>query len=156
MLSHLLNGESIRHLYFLLIFFSCSSCSCVSYFFGSEEKEREITLNVKTAESTNDHAPLYLLIRETDFPHYLMEGYQQIAADVSLPDEEAPPLATLCLFPGTTQTVILKPLENKAIAFYALFTKPGQEWKSILNTRQEYTEVDVVLGEHEIESIHIK
>lgn len=85
-----------------------------------------------------------------------MDDYKQIAAKLTHPEEEPSYLISLCLLPGTTKTIELKIPEEKPIAFYALFTNPGDGWKMILNTEVDYKKVVVILGEHEIQSVRFE
>lgn len=142
-----------------LLFFAFCSCSsaisyCTSYFIP--EPSPEVTVTIKTVEKTNGGAPVYLLIKATDFSHFLMDDYESIEASMAYPEEDWAPLALICLFPGTSETVQILPEEKKGIGFYALFTHPGANWKQILNTQSPFNEIELQLGEDEIESVTTK
>lgn len=135
-----------------LIVLFCICCQCeagFTDFFVSKTK----TLRVETTSTTNDRTPVYLLVKATDFSHFLLDDYQTIAALVAKPDEEGY-LASLCLIPGTTKTLTIEETEQP-IAFYALFTKPSEGWKYLLNTEESFKKIEVVLGEHEIKSVKV-
>ena len=156
-----------RSLLILICTLSCSSCSyladgcdyvvsCVSYIDYFFPPDTAVTFEIKTSAACNDLTPVYFLIKATDFSHFLMVDYQQIATEVAHPEEEPTYLASLCLLPGTTKTIKLEVPEDKAIAFYALFTQPENGWKHLINTEECFTKVEVLLGQHEIESVKIE
>jgi predicted component of type VI protein secretion system len=147
----------------LLILSSCSTLSTcsstiVSYssavmdYFSSPLK----TFQINTTSQTNDGTPVYLLIKSADFSHFLLEDYQTIVALMVHPNEDPDFLASFCLIPGTSKTVELEPPIDKGIAFYALYTSPGSNWKYLINTEEDFKKIEVQLGQNEIESVRLE
>lgn len=144
----------------LLLLVLTSSCSflydwtcapVVDYFYPDAQ-----TFYLTTRKSTNDRSPIYFLIKSIDFPHFLLDDYPAIVTAMENPSEDPDIIATFILLPGTTTTFQFKVPEGKGLAFYALYTNPKQDWKYLMNTKQNYRTVKVLLGEQEIESVDIE
>ncbi|MCE5318356.1 MAG: hypothetical protein LLG04_13480 [Parachlamydia sp.] len=128
------------------------SSEVVDYYFYPDTQ----TFHITTLETTNGHRPVYLLIKSTDFAHFILDDYPAIVAAIDNPSEDPANLATFCLLPGTTTSCEFKVPPGKGLGFYALYTNPKQDWKYLINTKQTFHTVNVRLGEHEIESVELE
>lgn len=143
----------------IVFFSSCSyvaSCNSyvMSYFITPEPPETATTFEIKTTEATNDHTPVYLMIKTAEFSQFLLDDYQEIAAVIDQTDDESC-LASVCLIPGGTKILKIELPPEKSIAIYVLFTDPGPGWKSLIQTEHSFKRVEVLLGEHEIEFVKV-
>lgn len=146
-----------RVIFLLIVLSSCSplydyTCGPVVDYFSSDAQ----TFHITTYPKTNDRSPVYFLIKSTDFAHFIVDDYAAIVAAMGSPSEDPDIIATFCLIPGTKTTFEFKVPPDKGLAFYALYTTPKEDWKYLINTKQSYKTVNVILGEHEIESVTVE
>lgn len=111
------------------------------------------TIEIQTTKATNYGTPFYILVKSSDFPHFLADDYQKIAALVANPGSDPTCLATVCVVPGINQTIKAETPDNKLIAIYCLFTNPAEVWKHFFELGEECPDITLVLGENEILSI---
>lgn len=111
------------------------------------------TIEIQTNKLTNDGTPFYALVKATDFPSFLADDYQKIAALVAYPPEDQKCFAIVCIVPGITQIIKIETPESKSIAVYCLFTHPGEIWKHIFELQEECPTIKIELGENEIISV---
>ncbi len=69
---------------------------------------------------------------------------------ISNPDSAT--LMTLCFIPGITQMFQVKNQENKSLAIYFVFSKPGEEWKYLVG-EEKSQKIKILLGENAIKSV---
>jgi predicted component of type VI protein secretion system len=134
----------------LATFYSgCTRPICVS------EAEPAITLTMTSTKSTNDGTPFYVVLKFTDFPHFLVDDYQTIADLSASSNLDPASFMSVCLIPGKTERRIVVPPPDQSIAIYCLFTECGEEWKHLIDARETCQEVTIALGEHEINSVEM-
>ena len=136
---------------------SCVADACyyipyLSDYFDYESKK----IQIETSVVTNRGAPLYLLIKKGDFADFLSDSYLSIAENIASKEKEEDTIATLCLLPGENQVLEMKLSEEEPIAFYALYTHPGTEWKAILEPIKNFKKIHLLLGECEIASLTVE
>lgn len=90
-------------------------------------------INVSTLTTTNQGAPLYMLVRAVDPKAYLTESYQTVASRVIDPDASV--LQSAVLYPGQHRTMWLKQPKKLKLAVYFLFTSPsgGSNWRRLFD-----------------------
>lgn len=130
--------------------------SCLPDFYYFSNSPYKTTVQIKTTSASNCGAPLYVLVKSTDFSSFLIDDYQKIANMVTYPNEEDTScLEIFCLVPGSTKTLRLEIPEDESIAVYCLFTEPGAGWKRIFDQFDGCRNIKIVLGEHDIQSVEM-
>lgn len=125
-------------------------------FYYFSDSPQKTTVQVKTNISSNCGAPLYVLVKTTDFSSFLFDDYQKIVQMVANPNEEENPgVQVFCLVPGSSKTLRIEVPEGESIAVYCLFTEPGPGWKRIFDQQADCRNIKIFLGEHEIQSIEL-
>lgn len=126
-------------------------------FYYFSDSPQKTTVQVKTTSSSNCGAPLYVLIKTTDFSNFLVDDYQKIAQMVTFPPEDEDPscFQIFCMVPGSTKTLRFVIPEEESIAIYCLFTNPGPCWKRIFDQQLDCRNIKITLGEYEIQSVEM-
>lgn len=107
----------------------------------------EVELVVRSTSETNDGRPLHAVIRAVDRETYAAESYAHVASLITRKDESV--LATFVVFPGHEHRLTIEVGKKTPIAVYALFTRPGKQWKTLLE-RPTTTPVRLSLSRHSI------
>ena len=89
----------------------------------------EVELVVRSTRETNDGRPLHAVIRAVDRETYVADSYADVANLVTRKDESV--LATFVVFPGHEHRQTIEIAKKTPIAVYALFTRPGTQWKKL-------------------------
>jgi predicted component of type VI protein secretion system len=119
------------------------------------KKEGEVTFLIKTTQETNQGAPLYVVLRETNMAQFLIQDYHEIAAQSFWKEENQPGTVKMVLIPGSTNKITLPvPGKDKSVGVYFLFTNPGESWKYILD-KPKAEKVKILLGEREYKSVNV-
>jgi predicted component of type VI protein secretion system len=92
--------------------------------------EVEIELVVHSTSETNDGRPLHAVVRAFDVETYVADSYAHVANLVTHKDESV--LATFVVFPGHEKRLTIEVGKKTPIAVYALFTRPGKQWKKLI------------------------
>jgi len=142
-----------RLIQLLLLGLCCVSCSKPTS--GAVEAQ-VTTFTIKSTKTTNDGAPFYVILKFTDFPHFLMDDYQTIANLSSMAQADNNSFMSICLIPGKTEKRIAIPPAELSTGIYCLFTNCGEEWKHLIDAKEGCNEVTIVLGDHEIKSVEIQ
>lgn len=100
-------------------------------------KPEMITFHFKPDDTTNDGQPVYVVIRTVNKKQFLIEDYDEIANAVYADPPDKNLLAWHTLLPGKKEKIQVEKPEDAAIGVYALFTKPGENWKVMLKTPLE-------------------
>jgi hypothetical protein len=140
-------------LLFLLPLFLCSGCFRRTYV---PESEPATTISFVSTKATNAGTPFYIVLKFTDFPGFLVDDYQTIANLSSAPDSNTDSFISLCLIPGKTEKIKSKPPPGQSTAIYCLFTDCGEQWKYLIEAKEECQEVTILLGEHEISAVSMR
>lgn len=119
------------------------------------EPETITTLTILSTKATNDGAPLYIVLKFTDFAGFLVDDYQTVA-DLSCSTEVDSSFTSFCLIPGRKETRIARPPPGQSIAIYCLFTNCGEKWKHLIHLDEYCKEAIITLGEHEISSVEMR
>jgi predicted component of type VI protein secretion system len=90
----------------------------------------EIELVVHSTSQTNDGRPLHAVVRAVDRETYVADSYAHVANLVTHKDESV--LATFVVFPGHEKRLTVEVGKKTPIAVYALFTRPGKQWKKLI------------------------
>lgn len=90
----------------------------------------EIELVVHSTSETNDGRPLHAVVRAVDRETYVADSYAQVANLVTHKDESV--LATFVVFPGHEKRLTIEVARKTPVAVYALFTRPGKQWKKLV------------------------
>ena len=107
----------------------------------------EVEIVVRSTRETNDGRPLHAVVRAVDQETYVADSYAQVANLVTHKDESV--LATFVIFPGHEHRQTIEVGKKTPIAVYALFTRPGKQWKKLLG-HPTATPVQIVLSRHNI------
>lgn len=107
----------------------------------------EVELVVRSTSETNDGRPLHAVVRAVDRETYVADSYADVAALVTRKDESV--LATFVVFPGHEHRQIVEVGKKTPIAVYALFTRPGKQWKTLLE-HPTPAAVRIALSRHDI------
>lgn len=113
------------------------------------------TLTILSTKATNEGAPLYIVLKFTDFAGFLVDDYQTVA-DLSCATETNASFTSFCLIPGRKETRIARPPPGQSTAIYCLFTNCGEKWKHLIHVDEYCKEVIITLGEHEITSVEMR
>ncbi|MCE5318359.1 MAG: hypothetical protein LLG04_13495 [Parachlamydia sp.] len=119
------------------------------------EPETVTTLTILSTKATNEGAPLYIVLKFTDFAGFLVDDYQTVA-DLSCAPVTNSSFTTFCLIPGRKETRIARPPPGQSTAIYCLFTKCGEKWKHLIHVDEYCKEAIITLGEHEINSVELR
>jgi hypothetical protein len=142
----------MRFIRLLFVLGLLSSCCRAPFLF---ERETVTTLTLVSTKMTNEGAPLYVVLKFTDFPHFLVDDYLSII-DLSLSsDPNCSSFITLCVLPGKREKVVVKQSQDQCMAIYCLFTNCGERWKQLIDTCEGYQSVTIYLGENEISAIEL-
>ena len=90
----------------------------------------EIEIVVHSTGETNDGRPLHAVVRAVDRETYVADSYAHVANLVTHKDESV--LATFVVFPGHEKRLTIEVGKKTPIAVYALFTRPGKQWKKLI------------------------
>jgi predicted component of type VI protein secretion system len=93
----------------------------------------QMKLHVHTDAATNDGQLFYMLVRAVSDKQFLTESYQTVAGIVFADPPDKTVVGTHVILPGTTQDLQVLQPEESPVAFYFLFTDPGDQWKRILD-----------------------
>ncbi len=137
----------------LLILSLMSSCTHSSYV---ADEAPATTLTITSTKETNGGTPLYVVLKFTDFPHFLMEDYISITDYSISSNPDFTCFTTLCLIPGKSVKFVAEPPPGQSTGIYCLFTQCGERWKQLIDPSDGCKEVHVVLGEHEISSVEMR
>ena len=84
---------------------------------------------VVTADKTsNNGQPVYLVVRTVNSSDFVSEDYQSVAGMVMRNPPDKTVLSTNLILPGKKTDIKFTKPDNRSIAVYCMFTKPGQ-WK---------------------------
>jgi predicted component of type VI protein secretion system len=89
-----------------------------------------VELVVRSTSETNDGRPLHAVVRAVDRETYVADSYADVAGLVTRKDETV--LATFVVFPGHEHRQTIEVDRKTPIAVYALFTRPGKQWKTLI------------------------
>ncbi len=93
----------------------------------------QMLLQVQTDKTTNDGQLFYLIVRAVTDKQFLSESYQSVAAAVFADPPDKTVIGSHVVLPGLSQTFQVIQPEETPVAFYFLFTNPGDQWKKILD-----------------------
>jgi hypothetical protein len=93
----------------------------------------QMTLNVQSDPAANQGQVFYLLTRSVTDRQFLSDTYQSVASLVFADPPDPAVLGAHAIVPGRKQEIkIVQPTQN-ALAFYFLFTEPGDHWKKMVS-----------------------
>ncbi len=107
----------------------------------------EIEVVVRSTGETNDGRPLHAVVRAVNRETYVADSYAQVANLVTHKDESV--LATFVVFPGHEKRLTIEVGKKTPIAVYALFTRPGKQWKKLIEEPVP-SPVQIFLSKHVI------
>ena len=91
---------------------------------------RELVLRPRPG--INGGRPVYVLVRSIDESEFLADSYRKISAMVYPNSGDPSVLAVALIWPNRGQRVQVYASKDKAIAVYAMFAAPGDQWKLLL------------------------
>lgn len=134
--------NGLKTLLFLGLFIGLNS------FWPFSTTSKTITLSIKTAATTNHGTPFYVYVKEVEKGEFLKHEYSQIVKEAFPFTAEGPEIPPAVILPGQSYVFnIHRENFGKLLGVYFLFTKPGDDWKLIVNPSKK---IDVTLGETEI------
>jgi intracellular growth IglE-like protein len=91
------------------------------------------TLVVHPRRQANQGRRFFLVVRALQGQEFITDGYQRIA-DLVFPAAPPDPSVKLVrlVLPGRDDTVKITLHENQPLGVYALFTEPGESWKTMV------------------------
>ncbi len=104
----------------VLVLLLCSGCG--------GKKVPMMELVVTADKNANNGQPVYLVVRAVNSSDFVSEDYQSVAGMVMLNPPDKTVLSTNLILPGKKTKIELTKPDNRSIAVYCMFTKPGQ-WK---------------------------
>lgn len=103
-----------------------------------------VTFTVTPEPGINDAQPFYVVIREVNKKSFLMENYDKIADSVYADPPDKSLLGSQVILPGKTEVIKVAIPSESDIGIYALFTRPGENWK-IMITKPLGSKYDIVV-----------
>lgn len=90
-------------------------------------------LNIHSDPASNKGQVFYLVTRSVTDRQFLSDTYQSVASLVFAEPPDPSVLAHHAIVPGNRQALkVPQPMQN-AVAFYFLFTEPGDNWKKMVS-----------------------
>lgn len=114
----------------MLAFLALATSACGSRPRPAAPTSNEIELVVQSTRETNDGRPLHVVVRTVDKETYVADSYAHVANLVTNKDESV--LATFVVFPGHEKRLTIDVAKKTPVAVYALFTRPGKQWKKLV------------------------
>ncbi|HQN20298.1 MAG TPA: hypothetical protein PKV86_14195 [Syntrophobacteraceae bacterium] len=93
----------------------------------------QMKLHVQSDRATNDGQLFYLVVRAIGDKQFLTDSYQAVAGIVFADPPDKTIIASHVILPGEKQEFQMIQPEESPVAFYFLFTSPGDQWKKILD-----------------------
>ncbi len=109
-----------------------------------------IKFSFESEEETNDGRSMYVVIRTVNNKNFMIESYDQIADMVYGDSPDKGFIVSYVILPGKEKNVTISKPEDSAIAVYALFTHPGEKWKTLIKAPFEKA-YDIKLLDNSIE-----
>jgi len=106
---------------------------CVNGCISSGVVTPKITFLIESTPDTNDKQPFYIVIRSVNEKNFLTKNYQSIANMVFSNTPNPDVLTSQVILPGEAKKIELEKPSRDNIAFYCLFSKPGDKWKAMVN-----------------------
>lgn len=78
-----------------------------------------------------------MMIRNVKERQFLDEGYASVAGKAFPSTDDPSLLAARAIYPGRKQMVKVKGPEKDQVAIYVMFSDPGSNWRSLLETPLE-------------------
>lgn len=93
----------------------------------------KLRLQIESDPQTNNARSLYVVVSQVDERRYVTESYEAVAGRVFKAPPDPMVLKASPVLPGHDLEIeVDKPADDKAVAIYFLFTKPGPRWKTFL------------------------
>jgi predicted component of type VI protein secretion system len=93
----------------------------------------QMKLHVQSDTTTNDGQLFYLVVRAVTDKQFLTESYDTVAGLVFADPPDKTVVGTHVILPGNRQELHVTQPEESPVAFYFLFTHPGDQWKKIMD-----------------------
>jgi len=93
----------------------------------------QMKLYVQSDTATNDGQLFYLMVRAVSDKQFLTESYETVASIVFADPPDKTVVGTHVILPGNRQELHVTQPEESPVAFYFLFTHPGDQWKKIMD-----------------------
>ena len=106
---------------------SCMGCS------SRRPPPPQMKLHVQSDSATNDGQIFYMVVRAVGDKQFLTESYQTVAGMVFADPPDKTIVGSHVVLPGNIQELQVIQPEESPVAFYFLFTNPGDQWKKILD-----------------------
>jgi len=106
---------------------SCFGCS------SRRPPPPQMKLHVDSDQATNNGQLFYLVVRGVTDKQFLSDSYQAVAATVFADPPDKTVIGTHVVLPGLQQLFQVIQPEETPVAFYFLFTNPGDQWKKIID-----------------------
>lgn len=90
-------------------------------------------LYVNSDTATNNGQLFYLVARAINDKQFLTDSYQTVANMVFADPPDKTIIRTHVVLPGMEQILLVEQPEESPVAFYFLFTDPGDQWKKLLD-----------------------
>lgn len=119
-----------RVLVMLLVTLVAPACGSKSKPAAAPSSKVEVEIVVRSTRETNDGRPLHAVVRAVNRETYVADSYAHVAGLVTRKDESV--LATFVVFPGHEHRQTIELGKKTPIAVYALFTRPGKQWKKLI------------------------
>jgi len=88
--------------------------------------------------TSNNGRPVYVLIRVVSENEFLTDSYRKIAGLVYPSSTDPSVLGVALVWPEREQTLKVEVPKGKAVGIYAMFTRPGDQWKMLLGEPGKY------------------
>ncbi|MHC1724550.1 MAG: hypothetical protein AB9866_00755 [Syntrophobacteraceae bacterium] len=106
---------------------SCFGCS------SRRPPPPQMKLHVKSDKAINDGQLFYLVVRAATDKQFLTDSYQTVAGIVFADPPDKTIIGSHVIYPGLTQEFKMILPEENPLAFYFLFTNPGDQWKKLID-----------------------
>lgn len=93
----------------------------------------QMSITVQTDAKINGGQVFYFVMRSVNEKQFLTDTYQTVAGSVFADSPDGGVLSSQVIFPGMRQTFMVPQPAQNSVAFYFMFTNPGEEWKKIVS-----------------------
>lgn len=93
----------------------------------------QMKLQVKSDQAVNEGQLFYMVLKASTDKQFLTDSYQGVAGIVFADPPDKSVIGSLVIYPGLTQDFQVIQPEESPLAFYFLFTNPGDQWKKLID-----------------------
>lgn len=93
----------------------------------------QMKLFLHSDPAINNGQLFYMVVRAINDKQFLTESYQTVAGMVFSDPADKTVLGVHVILPGNKQEFSVEQPEQNSVAFYFLFTDPGDQWKKLVS-----------------------